>query len=67
MQGGDAIHKDLGRLERWACANLMESAENFVKIKYIFAINIMALYLILFSGVFQNWVSSSEQGAMGVL
>lgn len=67
LEGGDAIHGDPGRLERWAGANLMEFAKNFVEIKYSSAINLIMLYFILFSGTFQNWVSDSKQGAMGVL
>lgn len=66
LEERDAIQGDPGRLERWACANLMDFVENFVEIKYSSAFNLMMLYFILFSGTFQNWVSSSKQGAMGV-
>lgn len=54
QEGGDAIRGDPGRLERWASANLMEFAKDFVEIKYSPAINLIMLYFILFSGTFQN-------------
>lgn len=54
LEGRDAVHRDLDRLERWACANLMKFNKPHCKVMHLIQGNLKHQY-----SLENEWIESS--------